>query len=279
MTLYNSKNSFVKKAAVTSGASRIKSVVNFKLLLPSPVKKLTFRLKWSSGTSRFGRRVSLSKGKKNLTTRARLCNYSPSDNSLSFNYGHSFTRLTTKLYSLVFSASGRLCYERNYINATPFTILSHNLTQLSFRSKYQLANDIVKNQVFLVRKLALLKTSLSRGIVSIQIKPGKPTKFVRSEGSSASVLKKNYRVLSAVVKLPSGVKKVFSLLSTCCNAPKKDNVRWPELFNVSSKTLGVRGKAARSRGVAKNPIDHPHGGRTKSIKYPRTPWGKTTKFK
>jgi large subunit ribosomal protein L2 len=33
------------------------------------------------------------------------------------------------------------------------------------------------------------------------------------------------------------------------------------------------------RGVAMNPVDHPHGGRTKSIKYPRTPWGKTTKFK
>ena len=33
------------------------------------------------------------------------------------------------------------------------------------------------------------------------------------------------------------------------------------------------------RGVAMNPVDHPHGGRTKSIKYPQTPWGKTTKFK
>jgi ribosomal protein L2 len=28
-----------------------------------------------------------------------------------------------------------------------------------------------------------------------------------------------------------------------------------------------------------NPVDHPHGGRTKAIKYQRTPWGKTTKFK
>jgi large subunit ribosomal protein L2 len=33
------------------------------------------------------------------------------------------------------------------------------------------------------------------------------------------------------------------------------------------------------RGVARNPVDHPHGGRAKSIKYPRTPWGKTTKYK
>jgi ribosomal protein L2 len=28
-----------------------------------------------------------------------------------------------------------------------------------------------------------------------------------------------------------------------------------------------------------NPIDHPHGGRAKAIRYQRTPWGKTTKFK
>jgi large subunit ribosomal protein L2 len=34
-----------------------------------------------------------------------------------------------------------------------------------------------------------------------------------------------------------------------------------------------------SRGVAKNPVDHPHGGRNKAIKYQRTPWGKTTKYK
>jgi ribosomal protein L2 len=26
-------------------------------------------------------------------------------------------------------------------------------------------------------------------------------------------------------------------------------------------------------------VDHPHGGRTKAIRYPRTPWGKTTKRK
>jgi large subunit ribosomal protein L2 len=28
-----------------------------------------------------------------------------------------------------------------------------------------------------------------------------------------------------------------------------------------------------------NPVDHPHGGRSSSVRYPRTPWGKTTKFK
>jgi ribosomal protein L2 len=28
-----------------------------------------------------------------------------------------------------------------------------------------------------------------------------------------------------------------------------------------------------------NPIDHPHGGNTKSIKLQKTPWGKPTKLK
>jgi len=32
------------------------------------------------------------------------------------------------------------------------------------------------------------------------------------------------------------------------------------------------------RGTVRNPNDHPHGGRTRAIKYPRTPWGKTAKF-
>jgi large subunit ribosomal protein L2 len=48
---------------------------------------------------------------------------------------------------------------------------------------------------------------------------------------------------------------------------------------TSAASSKKKGKAPRSRGVAKNPVDHPHGGRTKSIKYPRTPWGLTTKYK
>ena len=31
------------------------------------------------------------------------------------------------------------------------------------------------------------------------------------------------------------------------------------------------GKKSIVRGVAMNPVDHPHGGRTKAIRYPRTP--------
>ena len=33
----------------------------------------------------------------------------------------------------------------------------------------------------------------------------------------------------------------------------------------------LKGKRPSVRGIAMNPVDHPHGGRTKSIKYPQTP--------
>lgn len=37
------------------------------------------------------------------------------------------------------------------------------------------------------------------------------------------------------------------------------------------------GKKPTVRGVVKNPIDHPHGGRERTIAWQRTPWGKSTK--
>jgi large subunit ribosomal protein L2 len=36
------------------------------------------------------------------------------------------------------------------------------------------------------------------------------------------------------------------------------------------KTIGIKPKV---RGVAKNPVDHPHGGRTKTNKPEVSPWG------
>jgi large subunit ribosomal protein L2 len=39
------------------------------------------------------------------------------------------------------------------------------------------------------------------------------------------------------------------------------------------------GSKSLVRGVAMNAVDHPHGGRTKSVKCPKTPWGKPTKLK
>ena len=90
---------------------------------------------------------------------------------------------------------------------------------------------------------------------------------------------------AALVTLPSGSHKLLSIFSSCllnahmCSVRSQYLIyqnRFSKFKASSSLELGFRPSV---RGVAKNPVDHPHGGRTKSIRFPRTPWGKPTKLK
>jgi large subunit ribosomal protein L2 len=75
---------------------------------------------------------------------------------------------------------------------------------------------------------------------------------------------------TALVRLPSQVMKVIAIYSLVMVG----SVAFKEKKNLKMTKAGYwisDGKKPKVRGVAKNPIDHPHGGRTKSIRYPRTP--------
>ena len=74
----------------------------------------------------------------------------------------------------------------------------------------------------------------------------------------------------ALIKLPSGVRKYFSVYSIALADVSSLPLKKKILTRQSGFLRGI-GKKMKVRGVAKNPVDHPHGGRTKSIKYPRTP--------
>ncbi|KAK4740941.1 hypothetical protein SAY87_024529 [Trapa incisa] len=119
-------------------------------------------------------------------------------------------------------------------------------------------------------------------IHNIELKPGQGGKLVRAAGTSAKILKEPTSRY-VLVRLPSGNEK---LIDTRCRAT---------IGQVSNPSHGARKlrKAGQSRwlgrrpvvrGVAMNPVDHPHGGgegRSKSSgSYGRTsctPWGKPTK--
>jgi large subunit ribosomal protein L2 len=114
-------------------------------------------------------------------------------------------------------------------------------------------------------------------IHNIELKKGKGAQMVRSAGSSAVIMakEKNY----AQVRLPSGEVRLVHL---DCKATVG------VVGNTEHKNISI-GKAGRSRwlgrrpkvrGVAMNPIDHPHGGgegRTSGGRHPVTPWGVPTK--
>nr|YP_009446467.1 ribosomal protein L2 [Ancoracysta twista]ATY40955.1 ribosomal protein L2 [Ancoracysta twista] len=118
-------------------------------------------------------------------------------------------------------------------------------------------------------------------IHNIEIKPGKGGQLVRSAGTEAMLIKKDTKLGMALVKLPS---------SSYINIPLKCYATLGKVSNVDHQNINL-GKAGTTRhlgirptvrGVAMNPIDHPHGGgegRSSGGRPSVTPWGKLTKGK
>lgn len=100
--------------------------------------------------------------------------------------------------------------------------------------------------------------------------PKKGAIYARSAGVRAIFISYNFFKQTVLIKLPSTLNKVFPLYSLALLG----HVAFKEKSRTKSTKYGLwlsKGKGYIVRGVAKNPIDHPHGGRTKSIRYPRTP--------
>jgi large subunit ribosomal protein L2 len=125
--------------------------------------------------------------------------------------------------------------------------------------------------------LPLRNIPIGFSIHNIEIRPGSGGVLVRTAGVSAQLVGKEEDY--AILKMPSGEVRMFNL---DCFATVG------VLSNSGHKNI-VIGKAGRSRrmgirpsvrGMAMNPVDHPHGGgegRSKSGSHPVSPWGKCSK--
>lgn len=102
--------------------------------------------------------------------------------------------------------------------------------------------------------------------------------FARSLGSSATLHSYDFHSGEYLVKLPSGSFKLFFLSSLAVSFDdENDKARSVPLFYQNAGFSGSIGRKPKVRGVAMNPVDHPHGGRAKSVRFQRTPWGWPTK--
>jgi large subunit ribosomal protein L2 len=111
---------------------------------------------------------------------------------------------------------------------------------------------------------------------NVSFKIGKKGQLARSAGSYVQLVGRdgNYGIL----KLPSGELRKISL---GCQATI-GAVSNPDHQNINLGKAGRRrwlGIRPTTRGIAMNPVDHPHGGRTCGGRHPATPWGKPTKGK
>jgi large subunit ribosomal protein L2 len=111
---------------------------------------------------------------------------------------------------------------------------------------------------------------------AIEMKPGAGAQLARGAGTQAQLMAKEGKM--ALLKLPSGEQR---MVQAECRATIG------QVGNLEHENISI-GKAGRSRwlgkrghvrGVAMNPVDHPHGGGEGRSKgnHPQSPWGQPAK--
>jgi large subunit ribosomal protein L2 len=125
--------------------------------------------------------------------------------------------------------------------------------------------------------ISLREIPLGTYIHNIELKVGYGGQLVRSAGSYAQLMAKEGKY--AQIKLPSG--EVRMILQDC--KATIGQVGSLDNENISIGKAGRNrwlGRRPRVRGVAMNPVDHPHGGgegKSSGGRHPVTPWGVPTK--
>ena len=145
----------------------------------------------------------------------------------------------------------------------------------------QMVHVDINSQIGSCMPLAAMR--IGTMIHNIEVNPGQGGKLVRAAGTCAKILKEPTASRYCLIRLPSGAEK---LIDSRCRAT---------IGTVSNPSHGARklrkaghsrwlGRRPVVRGVAMNPVDHPHGGgegRSKSSgnhgRCSLTPWGKPCK--
>ena len=134
-----------------------------------------------------------------------------------------------------------------------------------------------KQEIKVGNCMPLSDIPIGTNIHNIELIPGGGAKLVRSAGSTAQISGNDG--LYSTIKLASGeIRKVISSAKATIGT----------ISNKDQKNIKI-GKAGRNRwrgirplvrGVAKNPVDHPHGGgegKTSGGRSPVSPWGQSAK--
>src|SRR6478752_1204208 len=111
---------------------------------------------------------------------------------------------------------------------------------------------------------------------NVELKIGKGGQIARSAGTYAQIVGRDQEYV--IVRLNSTEQRLVHgrCLATVGAVSNPDNM------NTTIGKAGRqrwKGRMPHNRGITMNPVDHPHGGRTKGGGHPVTPWGFPTKGK
>ena len=109
---------------------------------------------------------------------------------------------------------------------------------------------------------------------NIETKPGKGGTLARSAGTYAMVAGRDQGYV--LLKLKSGETRMVDATCMASVGAVSNPDHMNEVVGKAGRNRWL-GKRPISRGIARNPVDHPNGGRTNGGKHWATPWGKPTK--
>jgi large subunit ribosomal protein L2 len=111
---------------------------------------------------------------------------------------------------------------------------------------------------------------------NVEMKPGAGGSLARSAGTYAMVAGRDGGYV--IIKLKSSETRMVpaSCMASVGAVSNPDHIN--EIVGKAGRTRWL-GKRPVSRGIARNPVDHPNGGRTNGGKHWATPWGQPTKGK
>ncbi len=252
----------IRKYRPTSPARRAMSVADFsELTRKKPEKRLTGALKGSGGRNNLGRITSFHRGGRHKRRYRKI------------DFRRDKVDIPAKVASIEYdpNRSARIALlhyadgDKRYILA-PIGVSVGDELMAGERAEIRPGNC-----------LSLAVIPLGTVIHNIELKPGKGGQLVRSAGVGARLMAREGKYVN--IKLPSSETR---LVLQACRATIG------QLGNTDHGNISI-GKAGRSRwlgqrpnvrGVAMNPVDHPHGGgegRSSGGRHPVTPWGVPTK--
>jgi large subunit ribosomal protein L2 len=125
--------------------------------------------------------------------------------------------------------------------------------------------------------MPLATVPLGTWVYNIEMRPGKGGQIARAAGTYAQLMAKEGKY--CLLRLPSG--ELRRILNTCmATIGQAGNLEHENQKIGKAGRNRWLGKRPKVRGVAMNPVDHPHGGgegRTSGGRHPVSPWGQPTK--
>lgn len=112
---------------------------------------------------------------------------------------------------------------------------------------------------------------------NVEVREGVGGKLARAAGTYCFLIQMNHDTNMAFIRIPSGLRMRISAYCLVVLGRSSNPLFYKTIVGKCGNNI-KKGFKSKVRGVAMNPVDHPHGGRTKTNSPEVSLWGKVTKF-